>query len=129
MIERQLGGQERGILASIHEGMEVYDQAGERLGTVELVHFGSADEHGLGAETTGTRPLRSGSLVEELAAVILPDDQVPEAFSDRLMRSGFIRVDADGLFAADRYITPDQIATVQGHRVMLGVERDALIRQ
>jgi hypothetical protein len=47
----------------------------------------------------------------------------------RLQQEGFIRLDAAGFFAADRYITPDQIAHVVGDEVLLRVTRDALIRR
>ena len=51
---------------------------------------------------------------------------MPEAVQKRLLHDGFIRMDADGLFAADRYVLPDQIAGVSGDKVMLKVSKDQL---
>jgi hypothetical protein len=39
-----------------------------------------------------------------------------------------VRIDADGLFAADRYITPDQIASSQNDRLVLNVPKSALMK-
>jgi hypothetical protein len=44
-----------------------------------------------------------------------------------LLRSGFARVDGQGLFAEDRYITPDQIGSVVDGRVLLNLTQDELI--
>lgn len=33
-------------LSLIHEGMTVYDRAGEKIGTVDQVHFGAEGDYG-----------------------------------------------------------------------------------
>jgi hypothetical protein len=47
----------------------------------------------------------------------------------KLLMDGYVRMDASGLFASDRFITPDQIARVDGDRVYLTVNRDQLIKR
>jgi hypothetical protein len=42
-----------------------------------------------------------------------------EPSRQHLLRHGFIRIDSTGLFAADRYVTPDQIADVSVDHVTL----------
>jgi hypothetical protein len=39
-----------------------------------------------------------------------------------------MRIDSAGLFAADRYVMPEQIAGVSSDRVTLRVTRDELIK-
>jgi hypothetical protein len=53
---------------------------------------------------------------------------VPETLRERLLRQGFLRIDSTSLFAADRYVMPDQIVDVSEGRVTLRVTRDELIK-
>lgn len=50
-------------------------------------------------------------------------DDVPAA----LARTGFVVIDSSGLFAADRYAAPDQIAEVGEDGVRLGVPAEQLV--
>jgi hypothetical protein len=119
------------ILAKIHQGMTVYDRTGNNIGTVEYVYLGAvseeADKRGQGPATTSAPGRADSSLIDDFATAIIPSDQVPEALRDRLLRHGFIRIDSTGLFAADRYVLPGQIASVFGSRITLCVTRDELI--
>ena len=45
------------------------------------------------------------------------------------MQQGFIRIDSAGLFAADRYVTPDQIVSVSGDALTLNVSQDELMKR
>jgi len=63
-----------------------------------------------------------------VARAISPRDQVPETLRQRLLRHGFLRIDSTGLFAADRYVMPAQIADVSEDHVTLQVTRDELIK-
>ena len=121
------------ILAKIDEGMTVYDRTGNNIGTVEYVYLGAvseeADRRGEGPATTATPSRADSSLIDDLAKAIIPSDQVSEALRERLLRHGFIRIDSAGLFAADRYVLPGQIASVSGNRINLCVTHDELILQ
>ena len=68
------------------------------------------------------------SLVETVAEAF-GAEELPEVLRDRLLHEGYLRLDADGLFAADRYILPSQIAAAAGDEVILNVEKDALIKR
>lgn len=120
------------ILEQVHEDMTVYDREGHKIGTVEDVYLGSvsevADEFGTGAATSSD-PDRPGSdsFIEDIAEVFTGKDDMPEALRSRLLRKGYMRIDSSGLFAADRYATPDQVASVTGDEVHLSVSRDELI--
>lgn len=123
------------ILNTIHEGMTVYDSTGDRIGTVDFVHFGAASDTqqdlGTGAAAPGPADsvqMRDDSLIDAFAEVFAPGE-VPDELREKLMQSGYIRLDADGLFAADRFITPDQIASVRENDIELNVSRDQLIKR
>ncbi|GIV95541.1 MAG: hypothetical protein KatS3mg057_0198 [Herpetosiphonaceae bacterium] len=124
--------QEPTILEMIREGMEVYDHDGQQIGTVEQVYFGAtagrtADQGRDAATAANPDVSRDESLVEEFAEIFAAPSKLPEVLRNQLLRRGFIRVDASGLFANDRYVMPNQIAGVSGDRVMLRVSRDELI--
>lgn len=123
------------VFAQIHEGMEIYDRNDNHIGKVDFVYFGASSKEQLDSGTGPAEPgeadtldMRDNSLVDMLAEAFRPDE-VPEVFRERLLLSGFIRMDAAGIFAADRYVTPDQIAAVSGDRVQLSVDRDDLIKR
>ena len=67
------------------------------------------------------------SLLEDLAQIFTPDT-MPEPVRARLLRHRFIRIDTTGLFAADRCAMPEQITSVSGDRVTLGVTYEELMQ-
>jgi hypothetical protein len=125
--------QEHSRLNGVHEGMAVYDAKQNRIGEVETVHFGAAGES-TRAQATGpatVAPADTGydqPLVDIFAAVFSPDE-LPDQLARKLYHTGFVRIDSAGLFAADRYVTPDQITRVEKNAVYLNVTRDELIKR
>lgn len=119
-------------LRKVREGMKVYDSDDKEIGTVERVYLGEvsprADERGEGPATARYPNQSENDLVQDLAKAF-DNDQVPDELRARLQRMGFIRLDAKGLFAADRYILPDQIARVSGDKVILNTTKDRLIKR
>jgi hypothetical protein len=114
------------LLQSVHEGMKVVDSRNHEIGTVEYIKMVEIDP------ATG-QPVAND--IEEdddhhetllgLVAEAFTDD-IPEEIQKRLLHDGFIRMDADGLFNADRYVMADQISGVSGDKVMLKVSKDQL---
>lgn len=120
------GEQQSSILTMIREGMPVHDSTGDKIGTVDLVQYGADEDRGRGAAEPGDISDRAdNSFVDDIANAFTSDG-LPEAVRSRLLQDGFIRIDAAGLFAADRYVLSDQIADVSGGRVTLRVSRDEL---
>jgi hypothetical protein len=116
-------------LSHVREGMKVLDRNGDHIGSVDWVKMTDEDPNTVAVEQlTSDEPERRETLVDFLAEAFRTDD-VPEQLREKLMRSGFLRVDADGLFASDRYVLPDQIAVVTDKGVILDVEKDALIKR
>lgn len=104
-----LSKQEDEPLRGIREGMPVYDWENKRLGTVKYVQY--PDEN----------------VAVNLTMYITSLDNVPVDMRTRLLREGFIQVEG-GLFAADRYVTPDQIYKVTNDHIKLRVIREAVLK-
>lgn len=116
-------------LAHVHEGMNVLDKAGHHIGTVNMVKMSDENPDTAAVEQVGLNPLedRRSTLLETILEAFRIDE-VPEEVHEQLMREGFVRIDADGLFASDRYITREQIAEVADGNLKLKVGKEQLIR-
>jgi len=117
-------------LKFVEAGMKVFDRERHEIGKVEYVKFGDDDPATPDVEASAPSDLREHdrTLIDDIAEVFGADDDLPEEIRDRLLLQGFVRIDADGLFAADRYVTPDQIDSVSGDGLMLNVTRDELVK-
>lgn len=118
-------------LRNVEQGMKVYDSARHEIGKVEYVRFGDDDPMTPEVEAAGTSAYpedENNSILENIAEAFHSDD-LPEEVRQRLLSQGFVRLDADGLFAADRYITPDQISSVTSEGVTLSVSKDDLLKR
>lgn len=122
--------QSTGSLRGIREGMKVFDSQREKIGEVEYVKFGDDDPATAETEAAGISdvPERRESLIDNIADAFRTDE-LPEEVREKLLLQGFIRIDADGLFAADRYVTPDQIGGVTEDGVILTVSKDELLKR
>jgi hypothetical protein len=116
-------------LNDIREGMRAYGPNGDEIGTVEFVYLSDEDPTTPSAETVQPNlPPERRTLIDQIADAFHGDD-IPETLRQRLLRNGFVRLDATGLFAADRYVQPDQIASVAEDSITLTVGRDELVER
>lgn len=121
------------LLKQVHEGMKVYDREGREIGTVERIYLGDQseveDRLGTGPATPSTPgPVPGeGTWVNAIGEGLSDDDDIPEVIRARLLTSGFFEVDTSGIFSSDRYVMPEQIASVDRDRVQLSVREDELI--
>ena len=117
-------------LRFVEEGMRVFDRERHEIGKVEWVQFGDDDPETPEVEATGLSATRdrSDTLIQNIAEAFRPDD-LPEEVRARLLHQGFVRIDADGLFAADRYVTPEQIDSISPDGLMLNVSKDELVKR
>lgn len=115
-------------LRFVEQGMRVFDREHHEIGKVEWVQFGDDDPDTLEVEASGPRRDRDDVNLFDVIAKAFTSDNVPEELRDRLVHQGFVRIDADGLFQADRYVMPDQIDSVSGDEVTLNVTREQLIK-
>lgn len=120
------------IFDQIHNGMDVFDQNGDRLGHIAHVFFGAdADTpqaHSAGA-ASAPNPSIWSSILDHVVDAIFGNDDLPETLRNRLINDGFIQIEGDDLFAEDRYLLREQIASVSGDEVHLNVTRDELIER
>lgn len=119
--------EQQNVLASVFKDMDVYSSDGKKVGKVDFVYMGAVHGHGEGAATTDVVQDRQPGFLGDLAEVFAPSDNVPDELKNRLYYNGFVRVDSDRLFNADRYVMPDQIDAVSGDRVILNTTYDQLI--
>lgn len=119
------------IPSSIHAGMKVFDRSMHEIGTVATFRIGDEDPDRPGPETAGTSPVleeHRTTLTSALANVFTADERLPREMQEKALREGFVRLDADGLFATDRYIFPEHIDRVEGDRLVLGVDKQDLMK-
>ncbi|MDQ3655928.1 MAG: hypothetical protein M3457_12720 [Chloroflexota bacterium] len=114
-----------GPIGDVREGMHVIDAAGEEIGTVDLVQMGNPEAATLGDDTR----TEGGGLFLNVAKAFGFENEpdVPAGLRDRLLRLGYIKVNASGL--TDRYVIADQIAGVSGDTVRLSLAEDQMIAE
>ena len=121
--------EEHSPLTLVREGMTVADWHGREVGTVRSVFIGNTGEvardRGLGPATAPPENHNDTLLGDLLAVSGAGSARAPE-LRQRLRRTGFVRIDATGLFSGDRYATLDEIARVEMDRVILSVAGDDL---
>jgi hypothetical protein len=117
-----------GPIELVREGMTVIDSAGEKVGKVEGLKMGDP-----GAVTEQGNELQDTGLLGNIAEVFVGDERepdVPGPMRARLLRSGYIKVDAPGfLIETDRYVSADRIASVEGDTVRLRVLKDQMVEE
>lgn len=113
---------EPGPMADVKVGMRVVDSEDEQVGTVAALKFG--DPEALTAE--GQRPPR-GFAQHVADAFTGSEPDVHPQLAEKLLRTGYIKIDAKGLFATDLYAGAEQIRHVDPDGVRLTVPRNRLI--
>lgn len=115
------------LLAMVKEGMKVVDADGDDVGTVSYVQMAELnDQDNLASDDTVNVGLFDvtdsdvGGGDRSLIDVVGGDDDVTE----RMMRNGYVKIDAAGLFSGDKYVEPYQIAAVEGDTVRLAIDKD-----
>lgn len=120
------------FLREISAGMKVVDSTSREIGTVDWVKYGDDNPLTPEPEAAGISPIedreRRDSLINTIAEAFR-NDELPREVRERLLHQGFVRVDADGLFNAGRYIVPEQIAGVSDGRLVLKVSKADLLKR
>lgn len=114
-------------IAQIQRGMIVIDRERNEIGKVEDVRLGDPDAvttQGQDRETTVENIM--GSTVRHAFG---SDEGLPEELAARLLRTGYLRVDARGLLQPDLFVGADQVAQVENDTVYLSAAEDELARR
>jgi hypothetical protein len=118
------------FLARVEHGMKVFDRLHHEIGKVDYVQM--SDDNPATEQTEAATPgdlrQRDDTLLDSIAAAFTTDE-IDDEIRQRLLQAGFVRIDSAGLFAADRYVTPDQIMSVSGDSVTLNVSREELVKK
>ncbi|MBE0690555.1 MAG: hypothetical protein IH587_10595 [Anaerolineae bacterium] len=111
------------------EDMDVFDLNGDKIGQVEFVRLSDENASTEYPETAtpGTVSDQNDSLIEDIAEVFSDWPRIPQEMRQRLLRSGFIRIDR-GLLKSDVVATPEQISSVTEDAVYLNVAEDGLLK-
>lgn len=117
-------------LQDIRVGMKVFDSQGHHIGKVDNLKF---PENAIApdaevAEVDDVIDDRDESIVDIIADAF-GHEEIDEPLRSRLLREGYIHIDASGLFASDRFVLPEQISGLNAEGVQLNVTRDALIKK
>jgi hypothetical protein len=142
------------LIGKIHEGMDVRDPSGHKVGTVELVKPGDPEA----VTTQGQEPESLSAAEASAAPAVAPvapagplgtaggpmpapagifalgqigatEPDVPPSFAERLIRTGFVKVSTKGIFKRDVYVPADQISDVEADQVFIDIENDELIKE
>lgn len=108
-------------IAQAKVGMPVIDSDGEIVGDVQDLKMGDPE-----AITTQGQQA-PGGLMDDLRDVVVgTEPDVHPQRAAQLLRTGYLKVDARGLFARDLYVGPEQIDHVDSRGVALVVPRSQL---
>ncbi len=142
-----------GLIGKVRNGMDVVDSSRKKIGTVTVVKMSDPDavtsegqESGVDAGVIGTAPsvvpaapaggigaggAPAAAPIGALAAGITggTEPDVPAPLAERLLRTGFVKIDNKGLFKHDLYVAADQIADVSDDTVSLATTKDNLIKE
>lgn len=116
---------------TIREGMKVVDSAMHDIGKVETFRVSDDVPGQPEQEAAGVSPVfqeERGNIADALADVFRGDDELPQEMQEKALREGYVRLDAAGLFASDRYIFPEHIDRVEGDKLVLSVRKDDLLK-
>jgi hypothetical protein len=105
-------------LEEVRKGMDVFDAAGQHVGSVKSVKMGDPEAVTAEGQTLGERH----SLVKALADAFSGSPDMPDERRERLLRLGYIEVDGKG-FGGDFYEAADAVERVSGNAVHLKAER------
>jgi hypothetical protein len=116
------------LLAMVKEGMKVVDVDGDDVGTVSFVQMADLND----ADDVGAAAHDDVGLIDLTADNDGGDDGVldflglGDSVTERMERSGYVKIDASGIFTGDTYVEPYQIGSVEGDTVRLTLDKDAI---
>lgn len=115
---------------SIEIGMKVFDSEHHEIGKVDgLKYPENAIAPDVEPATVDEADEREDNTIIGAVAEAFGREEVPEPLRSQLLRDGYVHLDANGIFARDRYILPEQIARMDADGIQLNVTRDALIKR
>jgi hypothetical protein len=113
---------EGSTIAHVQSGMAVLDRDGESVGTVSVVRMGDPS-----AVTTRGQTDGGDGPLQTVARAFGAGGDVHPQFAQKLLRTGYLKVDRPGVLGGYVYVPADEVASVQGTTVRLASSRDSLV--
>jgi hypothetical protein len=101
-------------LEDVREGMDVVDVDGQKVGTVRFVKMGDPEAATAQGQSVGRR----NGLIDIAADAFTGHEDPPREMQERLLRLGYIEVDATGL-GGDFFVAADAVTDVTDTAVRL----------
>ncbi|MDL1899867.1 hypothetical protein FBR02_03765 [Anaerolineae bacterium CFX9] len=121
------------LLHQVKTGMTVVDAQETRLGVVDRLQFGDENavdvdvNNGMMVDEDETEMERMPAPLQAFVSAFEGNELLSDELKAMLVTHGYLHVDG-GMFSGKWYVTPDQIARVDGYQVYLNVSQDELIR-
>ena len=122
------------VLSQAKEGMNIYDSQHDLIGRVAEVFLAGSDQYdtstvvvpvgGIQSEATGSGTGTVGGTGTHRDF----ENEFSEDVRALLLRQGYIKAEGAAVFGPVWYITPDQIASIDGNQVNLNVAGSDVIR-
>lgn len=114
----------------IKEGMTVYTDTNDKLGTVDYVQFGDEDpnHHGVETATASQAGKSAPTLIEAVGQALTGgNDHLPEEVRANLIRYGYFRLKTGNLFESDYYVPFNLVTDVVGGNIHIQTTKENLI--
>ena len=113
----------------IKEGMTVYDEDGDKIGTVDFVQYSDEDYNKPGPETVSTTPDPSNemNIFKSFAQALSGEEEMPEEVRKYYERYGYIRMKSSKIFDSNYYVGLNNVSAIMGDNVHLTTTKDELM--
>jgi len=113
----------------IKEGMTVYDEDDNKIGTVDYVQYTDEDYNKPGPETVSTAsdPRSEMNILKSFAQALGAEDDMPTEVREYYERYGYIRLKSSGIFDSDYYVTLNNVSAIIGDNIHLTTTKDELM--
>lgn len=113
------------MLATITNGMALYDSKGDHVGTVKEVFFGASSDEAEAYTTHLVVGPDDGGVTPDIVETSGAGRDLPDMLRKRLLTHGYIRIDRG--FGDDYFAMADQVVSVANDGVRLNVPTNELI--
>ncbi len=97
------------LMSQVHVGMRVVEADGTEIGTVEEFQWGDPDAVTAQGQV---RDVDRGPIATA-ARTLGGEPELPEEGKELLLRQGYVKVDAKGLFRKDRFAAADRFDRIE----------------
>lgn len=104
-------------MSKLRQGMDVVDLSGDKVGEVRSFKMGDPEA----VTTQGQEMETHTGLFDILRRAFGDGTDIPEQEHERLLRLGYVEIDASGLFKKDFVVSAEQVDKVDDDTVYLSV--------